>query len=315
MHGNDILSFVRNPALISPSSVHERLYYDFSNRSLQSKLQESYSSPSLLRKVSPSRSTHTKIEDSLYQKQVQSQTKLKRLQAKYEAEEMKEVRKVPKINEMSRLIATQNIEKTSNLKSKYISSILSNSRFIKQTRNAPSQSSIVKSAIIKLEDSESEEPVQDPYYSQLREVMNSRQPAPVVEDPPSLLEMSVVERGKHWISQRIQKLQKLKEQLSEKTLQKCTFAPVITPRACSNLRSTRARSVCNSYSELYQLKKNRVQSPGRLGPNFFEKSKGLDRSNDKIKLLRQLSPAQQKIGFSAGGDFDRIIGYSKIKNS
>jgi hypothetical protein len=256
------------------------------------------------------------------QRQVQTQTKLKRLQAKYEAEEMKEVRQVPQINEMSRLIAMQNSEKSSNFKSKYISSILSNSRFVKQSRAGPAHNSIVKNAVIKLEDSdELAEPFesyknQNSYLFQLRDAMNHRPQVNLEENRTSLLEMGVVERGKLWISQRIEKLQKLKEKLKDESLEKCTFAPVISPGVRVNSKSSRAMSVCNSYSQLYQLKKNRVVSPGRLGANFFEKhQKPKESPSEKSFLLKQLSPSPQKVSFSAGGDLDRIISYSKLKNN
>jgi hypothetical protein len=103
MNSKDVLSFVRNPDFMSPKSVHDRLYNDFTRRTHKSRLLESVSC-STVRLASPGRSIDFRIEDSLMQKQLASKSKLSKLKVIYQAEEMKEVRSVPKINEMSRMI-------------------------------------------------------------------------------------------------------------------------------------------------------------------------------------------------------------------
>lgn len=310
MKENDILSFVRHTTINSPKSVHERLYYDFSKRSYQSRLAESFSCSSVV-KGSP-RVYESRIEESLMQKQMASKLKLNKLKAKYQAEEMKEVRNVPQINEMSRLIAVQSESKVSDVKAKYIASILNNSRFVKMSKGMKG----VKKAVIRLQDSEGSEGVgrrvkdnnetenneRNEYLRSLREAVNSRVQIMEPEEPPNLLEMGVVDRGRYWISQRLQKIEKIRKEVNENALKGCTFNPILTPRLRLASKTPRSLSVSTSYSQLYQNKKAALGSINHIKSGI-----------SKNTSLRNLSPAIKRFGYEAGGDFSRLIKDSIIK--
>lgn len=293
MNENDILSFVRNPSYLSPKSVHDRLYYDFSKRSYQSRLAESFSCSSI-NKASP-KMQDTKIEDSLMQKQQATKLKLNKLKAKYQAEEMKEVRKVPQINEMSRLIATQNEGKVSDVKTKYIASILNNSRFVKMSKSGEKKG--VRTAHIRLEDSDGYEEVvkrkdkdeydeRKEYLKVLRQAVCNRVQVLQHQEPPNLLEMGVVDRNQYWTNQRLQKIEKTREKVTEQLLKGCTFNPVLTPRLRLSSKTPRSTSVSTSYSQLYQNKKAAL----------------LSSSSKKSKL--NLNPSQRSISPSSKLKFD-----------
>lgn len=307
MNENDILSFVRNPTYFSPKSVHDRLYFDFSKRSYQSRLAESFSCSSI-NKASP-KVLDTRIEDTLMQKQMATKLKLNKLKAKYQAEEMKEVRKVPQINEMSRLIATQNEGKISDVKTKYIASILNNSRFVKMAKNGEKKG--VKTAHIRLDDSDGNEGVvkrkaqeeyneRNEYLKTLRQAVCNRAQVLQHQEPPNLLEMGVVDRNQYWTIQRLQKIEKTREKVTEQILKGCTFNPVLTPRLRLSSKTPRSISVSTSYSQLYQNKKVALQSSNKFKPNLHPSQ-------------RSFSPAG-KMNFEANYELDSQIQAKYLKH-
>ena len=253
MNGSDVLSFIRKPKITHLSSVHDRLYNDFSIRNYENRIQESQVS-SVKRKTSPSHFTK-KIEESLTQRQIHSESRLKKLKAKYEAEEMKEVRPTPQINEKSRQIVSQSSGKSFDSKSNYIISIINNSRFSKLSKNSGLRTP--KNVILKLEDPEVDEKKS---FSQsfkalgkYKDVINSRLILLHPEETPSL---DNTDRSHDWISERIAKLQTLKVGLSCNSIQNSAVSPILTLKPLKKSHNwSRTRSVSTSYSDIYKLKK------------------------------------------------------------
>lgn len=276
---NDVLSFVKKPSFAHVSTVHDRLYNDFSIRNHEVRIKEN-KLISLRRKVSPVRST-TNYEETLKKQKIHSESNLKKLKARYEAEEIKELRPYPRINKNSQQIASQFSDKSSDSKTNYVISIISNSRFSKMIKNAPIKTP--KAAMIKLEDPES-----IPYWpsqsieslKKYKEIVNSRSILLHPEDQPSIQDPNIKCLNQDWISNRIAKLQTLKYSNHDISLNKNRLTPESSQKLSRSICSSRAQSVSLSYSDLYKLKKL--------------KQNELDKSTEKKTLGRSFSSARQK---------------------
>ena len=262
MNSFDVLSFIRNPDYVSPRSVHDRLYMESSKRNHKSKFNQS-ASCSTVRFASPGKSVEGRIEDSLMQKLLVSKNNLNKLRVKYQNEELREMRSVPKINDLSRIIAAQSEGKLKDVKNRYIASILSNSRFVKLNESRSDRK--VKKAMIKL-GSETCEILADMSFDAKREYLNSLRQAVQLraavlqpEEPPNLLEMDVIDRGNYWHDSKQKKLELLKKQVEDKGMKMCTFKPVLTPRLKIGARKERSASEKLTYVDLY-MKKIREKS-------------------------------------------------------
>ena len=197
----NILSFIRNQDYYSPKSVHERLYLDSSSRATEKKLALSFFSG---QKPNLPLNHSQKIEDILMQKQAFAKTKLKALQAKYQSEELKEMRKIPEINPISRILAEKANISSRERKSAYINSILSTSRFTKLQKN--SSCTQIKTANISLKDlntsfsstlqtTKLSIKEKNEYLEKLRKMAALRQNISEIEEPPCLLNMDVIQRN------------------------------------------------------------------------------------------------------------------------
>lgn len=328
MASSHVLSFISKPE--NPAkSVYDRLYLDFSKRNIESKT--IYPSSSMSRSV-VSFVPAGKIEDLLMQKQVAAKSKLKVLKARYQAEEMKEVKQAPEINEISRILAEKANGKTRENKSAYIKSILSVSRFTKNNREQ-----LVKTANIRLDDLEyrsaankspncSQKKEKNLYLEQLRNAVVQKHDLIEPEEPPSLLEMSVVDRGNYWIGQKVKKIKKIEKEMTERGMDGCTFAPLLTPRMNTSRTSSvsRAKSVNTSYSQLFQYKKlnQNLNSTKNSIKSIKSPSAKPALSESKQSSLQyyQLSPHNRKFGYKAGLNLQKFISkarpmvrYSSVK--
>lgn len=331
MDGSDVLSFIRKPDYYySPKSVYDRLYLDFSKRTHESKISQS-SSTSNLAKPHVIQKPEGRIEDSLMQKQEALKSKLKLLKSKYQAEEIKELQPAPSINPVSKILATQNDEKSRNMRSKYIISILSTSRFTKMARNATNR--YIKSAEIDLGKLSGNKPPpkiepkkeipnldKNFYLQQLRKVVNARPKIMEPEEPPTILEMSVVDRNQHWVKVKAKNLEKIKQSMIDKDLEGCTFTPILTPRMklekpsrYMQRESARSRSVNTSYSQLYFCKKqsninSSKYSEKSSSPSPRRRYKEIqNQSSGSTALYSPLAPTSQKFSFRAGMDVKKFI--------
>lgn len=280
MNGNDILSFVRKPYFTGVSTVHDRLYNDFSIRNHELRILEN-KQISLKRKISPVKFT-SNFEESLKKQKMHSESKLKKLKAKYEAEEIKELRPCPQINKNSQQIVSQLSNKSSDSKTQYVISIISNSRFSKMIKNTPIRTP--KAAMIKLEDPE---PAMPNLHSQsiealkkYKEIINSRSILLHPEDKPNIQEPNIKTLNQSWISNRIAKLQTLKFTNLDISMNKNRLTPEITQKLARSLKSSRTQSVSLSYSDLYKLKKLKKSD---LDSSVEKKNLGKSFSSTKLK--------------------------------
>lgn len=330
MDGSDVLSFIRKADYYSPKSVYDRLYLDFSKRTHESKITQS-SSMSFLSKPQLIQKSEDKIEDSLIIKQKAMKSKLKLLKAKYHAEEIKELQPAPSINHISKILATQNPEKSRDMRYKYILSILSTSRFAKMARNSSNRH--IKSVEISLEELAGNKPskkqveqqeteINDKniYLQQLRNRVIARPKVLEPEEPPTMLEMSVIDRNNHWLKVKAQNLEKIKRNMIDKDLEGCTFSPVLTPRmrfknppSYLQRESARSRSLNTSYYQLYLSKKQSINnSKDRSGKSCSPSSSRKHRENPS-KVLKSallyspLAPTSLKFSFKAGLDIKKFI--------
>ncbi|OMJ93497.1 hypothetical protein SteCoe_3469 [Stentor coeruleus] len=332
MDGSDALSFIRKADYYSPKSVYDRLYLDFSKRAHESKITQS-SSMSFLSKPQQIQKSEQKIEDSLINKQKALKSKLKLLKAKYNAEEIKELQPAPSINKISKILATQNLEKSKDMRHKYILSILSTSRFAKMARNAPNRH--IKSAEINLEELARNGPIikqdikqeiidKNIYLQQLRNKVNARPKILEPEEPPTMLDMSVIDRNNHWLKVKAHNLEKIKKSMIDKDLEGCTFSPVLTPRmryknppSYLQRESARSRSLNTSYYQLYLLKKQSVSySNDHQEKNYRQNSERKIKENHNkgpksALLYSPLAPTSQKFSFNAGLDIKKFINAAK----
>ena len=207
MDKSNVLSFISRQEYTSPKSVYDRLYLDFSKRNIENKL--TGSSNLVKNKTSSTIRLSHKIEDVLLQKQVASKSKLKVLKARYQAEEIKEIKQVPEINEVSRILAAKANDKSREMKSAYINSILSTSRFTKMVKNQSNK--FIKTATIKLDDCEintdynkslhsskfSSVEERNRFIDRLKSSEESKQLNSQKVEKKDMLKMDVVDRGKY----------------------------------------------------------------------------------------------------------------------
>ena len=328
MDSNGVLSFIRKPEK-SPKSVYDRLYLDFSKRAIESKSMLNSSSV-----LNPSRSVTTlvRIEDSLMQKHIAAKSKLKVLKARYQAEEMKEVHPVPEINPISRILASKQQDKSRETKSAYIKSILSTSRFSKSNREQ--SSCYVKTATIRLDDldlrpnlcktPQSNSVIQEKnlYLEKLRNAVILRENVLEPEEPPNLLEMDVVNRGKYWNTLKRKHLQEIEQEMTERGMEGCTFSPALTPRmnisrrkwANASRSTPRANSVNTSYSQIFLNKKQYKNFDSTKNSFKYSQAKtpvdlksDEHASNNRSIQYTQLSPSCRKFAYKAGINMKKFI--------
>ena len=316
MEGSDVLSFIRKPDVKSSKSVYDRLYFDFSKRTTETRLNH----PNMI-KSPPAILSDKKIEDVLMLRQSASKSKLKVLRARYQAEEMKEVKSGPEINPNSRIIA-EKTSKPREIKTEYINHILANSRFAKAVKYK--SASIVKTALIKLDDIDEESSInflktsknslvsedKNRYLESLRNAFLQRKNPDQPEEPPSILKMDVVDRGKYWISKRKKNIEKIKNEAELKDLEKCTFAPVLSPRVQTSRNSSRSQSVNSSYSQIFlrkqQNKLNTSRASARSPQARFTNTHSKKTLNSSSLNYSQISPTRSKISYAAGFDIKKF---------
>lgn len=332
MDGSDILSFVRNPSFLNQSSVHDRLYQDFTRRSHQKKLIENGTQAHLVKKPSPMRLTDIKIEDSLMIKYKASQSRLTQLRARYQSEESKNLKPAPTINQNSRRLAESSSNENTDIKSQYISSILQNSRLSRMVR--ASSMDFIKSPVIKLnndsttvynsiEEYEKSKKLtrnysgtkdKNKYLNELREAVSRRPNVLQHEEPPNLLEMTVIERGKYWSDKKEKKIERNRVIRDKEDLTKCTFSPDITP--LKGLVQSTPKTACSlnlSYSQIHLRGKMMSQSFS------CDKSKSTKSGTPKVQVRRaqqqemyqSLSPCNQRLSHKSGIDLVKFLKKSK----
>lgn len=310
MDASSALSFIKKPEHYSPKNVYDRLYLDFSKRSNESKLNNSMS---LVNLSSPRVRPDAKIEDLLMIKQTASKNKLKNLKAKYRAEEMKEVKQAPEINPISRMLVEGAANKTREVKSAYIKSILSASRFAKINRENLKNP---KTAKIRLEDLE--KPLisytfQPSSYSSVQQKNFYIQKLKSPEKSPeheSFLEMNVINRGKYWMDLKSSRIEKLKNEFYNKDLEGCTFSPELLPRIDTSRDVSRPKSVNTSYSQLFQSKK-RGASSSKWHPKASQikenHTETIEQAPKSFAGYTSLSPHPRKLGFRSGMDIKSFM--------
>ena len=315
MDSNTVLGFIRKPEK-STKSVYDRLYLDMSKRVTEHKSVNNASSV-----LNPTRSINNpgKVEDYLMQRHCATRSKLKVIKARHQAEEMKEVHPIPEINPISRILASKQQDKSREVKSAYIKSILSTSRFTKSYREQSGFN--VKTATIRIDDLDlrpvlckapaSNSAVQENNLDmlRLRNAVSSRENVGEPEKAVKLLDMDVISRGNHWTTLKQKHLQQVEQEMTERGMEGCTFSPALTPRMniskrrwASASRST-ARINCSnaSYSQIFLNKKQGKEFNCMKKTNKFSQAKtplNLKSqeliSKNKSSYYRQLSPNIRK---------------------
>lgn len=327
MDGSDILSFVRNPAFYAQRPVHERLYSDFSRRTYQRKLIENLSITLNNLKKSPQRVSDTRIEDSLLLKDQASQARKQKERARHQSEELKNLRQVPEINKISKLIVTKH-PATSQNDQVYVNSILTSAKASKMTRAASSES-LIMSALIKMKNDDSvicssqlvdrfrtsrkrnnsENLEKLRYLNDLRLIVSQRKNILQPEEPPNLLQMTVIDRGDYWTKRKNNKIEQARREAQTQYMDSCTFSPDITPIQHLIASEPKTR-LSKSYSQIHYEKKHPAvkdlnSSEKRDDLSSLEKRDGVKAFKDKKETVvySSLSPAQQNLSYTSGKPF------------
>lgn len=322
MDGTDILSFVRNPAFYAQRPVHERLYSDFSRRTYQRKLIENLSVSLNNLKTPSQRVSDTRIEDSLLLKDQASQARKQKERARHQSEELKSLRPAPEINKISKLIVSKHSGKPSNDQA-YVNSIISSAKASKIARAASSET-LVMSALIKLKNEDSVicsshlvdrlgqtrrrnnsgnlEKMR--YLNELRLIVSQRKNVLQPEEPPNLLEMTVLDRGDYWTKRKNNKIDKARKEAEIQNMENCTFSPDITPIQNLN-RSEPKTKLSKSYSQIHYEKKYPVTKHDVLVKE--SEKKGVKEKKETV-VYSSLSPAHQNLSYTSGKPF-----FSRLK--
>jgi hypothetical protein len=146
------------------------------------------------------------------------------------------------------------------------------------------------------------------YYSRAK---NKRLFEPKVKKQVNhLLEMDSLSRSETWIKQKNLNLEKVKQEMEEKSLQQCTFAPELSPK------SKKWNFTMNSFTTGLSFSPVSHVSPvSPISPVLIEMS-GVKESHDKGKEEKKffsvsLSPHRRKVGFRSGMDLKGFLGTAK----
>jgi hypothetical protein len=243
---------------------------------------------------------------------------------------MREMKQVPDISQNSKILASFQCEVNLEVKSQYINAILNNSRLSRMNR-ASSLGGLSKSAVIKIdndstivynsfEDYEKSKRVsrtlsgtkeKNKYLNELRELVSQRPNVMKHEEPPNILEMTVIERGKYWSNKKKKKIEHFRDLSKELELQKCTFSPDITP--LQGLLQHTPKTSCSlnlSYSQLYLNKKTSTN------PKISEKPKPITPKLHPNQIRKEsfssLSPVRQNLAHKSGVDLLKFFKKSKL---
>lgn len=329
MDGTDILSFVRNPAFYAQRPVHERLYSDFSRRTTHRKLIEDISISLSNLKPYSKRSTESRIEDSLLLKDQISQARKQKERARHQSEELKSLRPAPEINKTSKLIMSKNPKNS--IEALYVNSIKRGSKESKNARTASSES-LIRAALIKINNDnsvicrselvnrteigrkryKSEDTEKMKYLNELRLIVSKRTNVLQPEEPPNILEMTVLDRGDYWLDKKNKRIEKAKKETEKAEIQNCTFSPNITP-INGLITSVPKPRLNKSYSQIYIEKKFPAsQENSTVSPKVVEKTVIKPKKNPIP--YSSLSPAHQKLSYKSGQPFVNRLKKLKSQN-
>mmetsp|Transcript_3715 Transcript_3715/g.3484 ORF Transcript_3715/g.3484 Transcript_3715/m.3484 type:complete len:295 (-) Transcript_3715:40-924(-) len=163
---------------------------------------------------------------------------------------------------------------------------------------------------------------------ELRQAVRARPKVFEHEEPPDLLEMDVLERGKFWLKYKHEKIELERKRLAKREIEGCTFNPQISPRMITNYsmssinglnRSMSVGQLNLSYTQIYLNKKHYRSSSNKLRSlRAIEKiPKAVKKIPPKIKtkyssqspppVLRSLSPTVKNISYQSGFNVNDLI--------
>ena len=132
------------------------------------------------------------------------------------------------------------------------------------------------------------------------------------EEPKNILEMDVISRGKYWSENKAKNLKRIEGEMSQRSMEGCTFSPELSPRMNISMSTLRPKSVNTSYSQIFQYKKmNQNLSPSK---NTIKNNHNNDKPKEKspgsekyVLTYKQLSPYSKKIAYKAGLNLKKFI--------
>ncbi|CAG9310281.1 unnamed protein product [Blepharisma stoltei] len=160
---------------------------------------------------------------------------------------------------------------------------------------------------------------------ELRQAVKARPKVFEHEEPPDLLDMDVLERGKFWMKYKKEKIELEKKRQDDREIEGCTFTPQISPRvnysetSFSGLNRSASPAQLNlSYTQIYLNKKHyrSVSNNWRPSSALGRATKEVKKITPKIKqlkakspprALRNISPTVKNISYQSGFNVDQLI--------
>ena len=260
-----------------------------------------------------SRGNSPQIETLLLQKNSESQKKITEMRQKQYANELKELRQVPKINKIS-----QKIAKTKE-KYEFLTIPKNTNQILKTFRQSTSNTPYPLQSYIKVTDLLNESSVTERksdsvaklsvFYEnrsennnkslikddfELRKVsvndflsaMVNRSCIFDEKKRLDLLNMTVIRRNHYWLEEKNRKIEEKKEEKAKLEFELCTFSPKILPKS----RFYEDTRQVQSKRQFYSIKYNQQYSPSKLKKKNYPKVVKKQEINKPVMKYKPISP-------------------------
>jgi hypothetical protein len=135
----------------------------------------------------------------------------------------------------------------------------------------------------------------------LRKEVQNRSSFMEPEEPPDILDMSVVDRNAYWLQMRQKKIDDQKQMIKDKELDGCTFQPQVNRVRRWTPYSIRSKSPNASYSGQYERKKKyRSNSVGKLSARSTPRMMQMEEGYKNHPKNGQQSPIYSLVAMKAG---------------
>ena len=228
-----------------------------------------------------------RIEDKLRNNQIATKKRLELLKKDLEQEELKELRNKPKILDKSRILA-EKVEK------KKVDNCIKSPAEVKQ-KNTEKVYSQVQPDLHNRSASDVKISIEKIISTRI----SSRTPK---KRNKSLLNLSVLERGEAWLSEKQKKIDANKLMREKKELAECTFSP--TPKTKDKLENRSVREAgSNNLSMIFN---------GHSGIDYrCEHEQNAMSKQQKKSLYKKIAPYQVNISFKCGIDMQSFLKRAK----